>query len=200
MTEAGGQRVIGGWQGFGVPAAAARRIDWRHEVGIAILAAAFSTLLGGAVGPLWHHFAPALNLVSANDGSAAATKALIGDDLWLGLFGILAGVVCTAFVVATSPRAARGPGAALGLALGGVLGSYVAAHLGHRIGHDDMLAALRRTFPQARMSGINAFLGYYDFKVRAVGVLYAWPIAALACTGLTTLAHAIRFPDRDDVG
>jgi hypothetical protein len=167
-------------------------VDWRREAVVGALVVVFSTLLGGAVGPIWHAVAPRLNLVAANDGSSAATKLLIGDDLWLGLVGVLAGVLCVLALVSAFPAAARGPGAVIGLAVGGILGSIVAAHIGHDIGHRQMTASLRRTFPHAQPGGIRVFLSYYDFRVRALPVLVGWPLAAVACAGLVSLTGAIR--------
>jgi hypothetical protein len=167
-------------------------VDWRAEAVAGGLITVFSALLGGALGPIWHAVAPRLNLVAANDGSEAATKLLIGDDLWLGLLGIVAGVGCVFLLVITFPGAARGPGAVIGLAAGGILGSLVAAHVGHQIGHRQMVSALGRTFPDARPGGIKAFLTYYDFRVRAQEVLIGWPVAAVACAGLVSVAGLVR--------
>lgn len=193
MSDIADAPVPVGWRGVSAPfGVAADPIDWRYEGIVAVLVAVFSTLLGGAVGPIWHALAPKLNLVSANNGSAAATKALLSDDVWFGFIGLAVGVFCVAVAAFVSPRLVRGPGAMIGLAVGGLLGSAVAAHIGHHIGHDDMLAALHRTFPGARPSGIRDYLQFYDFKVRATSVVLAWPFAAVACAGLVTLSHHVR--------
>jgi hypothetical protein len=206
MSELADTQTALGWQGMSTPyGVAADPVDWRHEGLIAGLVAVFSTLLGGAVGPIWHALAPKLDLVAANNGSAAATKALLGDDVWFGFIGIAAGVLCVAVIASISPRLVRGPGAMAGLAVGGVLGSLVAAHIGHHVGHDDMLSALNRTFPGAKASGIRNFIGFYDFKVRASAVVLGWPLAAVVSAGLVTLAHQFRetvhgHPERPPAG
>jgi hypothetical protein len=189
VLEAGGE-----WRGRSAPVArpADRRLDWRRELTAFGLITVFSALVGGAVGPIWHAVAPQLNLVSANDGSAAATKVLIGDDLWLGLVGILAGVACVLVLAVVARAMLRGPGAVLGLAAGGFLGSLVAAHLGHRVGHHQMVAGLATAFPHAKQHGIRLFLSYYDFRVRARAVLLGWPLAAVAGAGLVSLADQVR--------
>ena len=181
-----------GWQGVSPYGVAADPVDWRHEWVVLGLVTVFSTLFGGAVGPIWHALAPKINLVSANDGSAAASKALLSDDVWFGLIGVAAGVLCVAIVAVVSPRLVRGPGAVVGLAIGGMLGSLVAAHVGHHIGHRDMLSALNRTYPGAKSSEIRDFFNLYDFKVRATAVVLGWPLAAVAVSGLVTLGHQMR--------
>jgi Flp pilus assembly pilin Flp len=192
MSELADPQVPLGWQGVSPYGVAADPVDWRHEAVVLGLVTAFSTLLGGAVGPIWHALAPKLNLVSAENGSAAATKALLSDDIWFGLIGIAAGVFCVAVVAFVSPRLVRGPGAMLGLAVGGLLGSLVAAHVGHHIGHDDMLSALHRIYPDAKPGGIRDYLGFYDFKVRAAAVVLGWPLAAVVIAALVTLGHQLR--------
>jgi hypothetical protein len=192
VSELADSPVPLGWQGVAPYGVAADPVDWRREGVVLGLVAAFSTLFGGAVGPIWHALAPKLNLVAANNGSAAATKALIGDDVWFGCIGIAAGVLCVAGVAFFSPRLARGPGAMVGLAVGGLLGSMVAAHVGHHIGHDDMLSALHRVYPGAKPSGIRNYLIYYDFKVRASAVVLGWPLAAVVSAGLVTIGHQVR--------
>jgi hypothetical protein len=175
-------------------------VDWRHESVVGALVVVFSTLLGGAVGPVWHALAPRLNVVGAFNGSSAATKLLVGDDLWLGLVGILAGVVCVLALVTAFPDAARGPGAVIGLAVGGVLGSIVAAHIGHQIGHRQITSGFHRSYPGASPSLRQAFLGLYDFRVRAHAVLVGWPLAAVACVGLVTVAGAFREAGQSTAG
>jgi hypothetical protein len=182
-----------GWQGALAPyGVAADPVDWRQEGVVAALVLVFSTLFGGAVGLIWHALAPKLNLVAANNGSAAATKALLGDDIWFGFIGVAAGVLCVAAAAIVAPRVVRGPGAMVGLAVGGLLGSLVAAHIGHHIGHDDMLSALNQTFPGAKPGGIHNYLSFYDFRVRTSAVILSWPFAAVVSASLVTLGHHFR--------
>jgi hypothetical protein len=191
--------VAGGWQGWqstGIAVAVHEQVVWRREIVTGAVVAVYSTLLGAAAGPLWYQLAPRLNLVSANNGSSSATKTLIGDDLWLALVAALAGVVCVVLLTVVAPRALGGPGTVVGLAVGGVLGALVAAHIGHRLGHDHIASSLSRLFPGAPHRQVNAFLGYYDFKLRAVGVAMAWPLAAVVADLAVLGARSLRGSQR----
>ena len=103
-------------------------INWPGEAVILVLAAAYSTLVGGVMGLIWPRVAPHIDVINAYyEGSVAANKALIGDDVWFGFLGILAAIVCVSTLLLTARDLGRGPGAVLGVAIGGVLGSLVAA-------------------------------------------------------------------------
>jgi hypothetical protein len=158
-------------------------VDWRSESLVATLVVAYSVLLGGAVGLIWPRVAPHIRLVPAINGSEAATKALLGDDMWLAFLGIIAGVVSVALLALIARDASAGPGGVVGLAVGGVLGSLVAAHVGHLEQHPHVAAALRSSFPGITRHSVATILGYFDFKVRATAVLVAWPFAAVAVHG-----------------
>jgi hypothetical protein len=168
-------------------------VDWRAELRILVLVTAFSALLGEAVGLIWHALAPTVGIVAAAEGSSAATKALIGDDLWLALLGIVAGVVCVALLLVVAPDAARGPGATVGLAVGGVLGSIVAARVGHLVGHHDLTGVLHASLPHVSGKIDRLILHYFDFTVRAKPVLLGWPFVAIL---LNTLIVALRKTNR----
>ena len=154
-------------------------VDWSLEAGTALLVTVFGALFGAIVGVLWHAVAPQIGVVAAVEGSSAATKALIGDDLWLGLLGIVAGVVAVLLVTLVAPNATGGPGAQVGLAVGGVLGMLVAARVGHLIGHQDLAGVVATRFPQGGQRVVDLVLGYFDFKVRASAVLLTWPMASI---------------------
>ncbi|HTW20289.1 MAG TPA: DUF2567 domain-containing protein [Mycobacteriales bacterium] len=159
-------------------------IRWRAEVFVALVVAAYSTVLGGLVGMLWPRVAPHVRLVAAINGSEAATKALLGDDMWLAFLGILAGLVVVAGSFVLARDATDGPGGVIGLAVGGILGSLVAAQVGHLEQHPHVVSALNAAYPGLSRHSVRTILGYFDFKLRAEGVLVAWPVAAVA-------AHAI---------
>jgi hypothetical protein len=190
--------VVPDWQRWQVsvpeswpePQAAEAAVNWRIESVVAVLVVAYSTLLGGAVGLIWPRVAPHLALVRAINGSEAATKALLGDDMWLGFLGIIAGIVSVAVLALVARDAAAGPGGALGLVVGGVLGSLVAAHVGHLVQHPHVVSALQTSFPGITHQSLATILGYFDFKVRARAVLVAWPLAAvLVHLGATSLRY-----------
>jgi hypothetical protein len=160
--------------------AAQDTVQWPMEVLVGCLVAGFSVVLGAAVGLVWPRVAPHVDLVAALGGSEAATKALLGDDLWLALLGLIAGIVSVAVLNLVARDAAVGPGAVLGLAVGGLLGSLVAAHVGHLVQHPHVVGQLASAYPGISAHAITSVLGYFDFRVRAGAVLLAWPVAAVA--------------------
>lgn len=172
------------------PDAAEATIRWRTEGIVALVVVACSAVLGGVVGLIWPRVAPHIHLASAVNGSEAATKALLGDDMWLALLGVLAGVVSVALLALVAWDTGTGPGAVVGLAVGGVLGSIVAARVGHLIEHPHIVVAIRASFPGITPHSVAAIVGYFDFRVRARAVLVAWPLTAVVLhTVLATLRH-----------
>jgi hypothetical protein len=171
------------------PEATEAPVRWRAEIAIFGLVTAYSLLLGGAVGLIWPRLAPHVQLVEAINGSEAATKALLGDDMWLALLGVLAGVLSVTVLSVLARDAGSGPGGILGLAVGGVLGSLVAAHVGHLVQHPHVVSALRAAYPHLDRHQVTTILGYFDFRVRANGVLVAWPVSAVI---LATATSALR--------
>jgi hypothetical protein len=138
---------------------------------------------------IWPRVAPHLRLGDAINGSEAATKALLGDDMWFALLGIIAGVAAMVVAAVMARDAAAGPGGVLGLAVGGVLGSLVAAQVGHLVQHPHVLAALTSSYPGITTHSIHTILGYFDFKLRAKAVLVAWPLAAVVAHTVWSFAH-----------
>jgi hypothetical protein len=162
------------------------RSSIRTEVGLGVVVAAFSTLLGAAVGLIWAAGAPRIHLAGAVDGSESAAKPLIGDDVRLGLLGIVAGILMAVVVLVAGRHRDRGPGEVLGLALGGVLGALVAARVGDVSRHHEMVKALAAVVPGVSSKESARLLGFFGFHVRATGVLMLWPIAAVAVHLLVT--------------
>jgi hypothetical protein len=191
-------RVAPDWQPW--PATAARSwpapayveptVKWRLEILVAEVVTLYSLVLGGAVGLLWPHVAPHVQLVKAINGSEAATKALLGDDMWLALLGIAAGVLSAALLALVGRNDGAGPGGAIGLAVGGVCGSLVAAHVGHLVQQPHLIASLQASFPGITHRSVSSLLGYFDFKLRTRAVLMAWPLAAVILHAGTS---ALRF-------
>jgi hypothetical protein len=167
-------------QTWPVPEARSESVDWRVEAMVAGFVAAYSAVLGAVVGVIWPRVAPHIHVARAVNGSEAATKALLGDDIWLAGLGIVAGVVAVAGLNLVARNAGAGPGAAVGLAVGGILGSLVAAHVGHMVQEPHVSTALRSSFPGITHGEVTTILGYFGFRVRAKFVLFAWPIAAVA--------------------
>lgn len=170
------------WQ---TPEATEAQVRWGPEALVALIVVAYSVVLGGAVGLIWPRVAPHVRLADAIDGSEAATKALLGDDLWLGLLGIFAGVLSVALLTLIARDAGGGPGGVVGLAVGGLLGSIVAAHVGHLVQEPHIRSELKASFPGITTHSITTIVGYFGFRVRARAVLVAWPIAAVALHAAT---------------
>jgi hypothetical protein len=86
----------------------------------------------------------------------------------------VAGVLCALVAVVLGRD---GPGASLGLGVGGVIAALVAERVGYLANRGDTLDALRHL--GVRLSALDQFHIDPFFKVRALGVLLAWPIAAV---------------------
>lgn len=154
-------------------------VEWLREARIALVVGAFVTLLGSVVGVVWHAVASKPALLDVASASEGAMKLLIGEDLWLGLLGVFAGVVSVALLRVVTSSAADGPGAQLGLAVGGLLAMLVAARTGHLIAHDSLAAALRSKYPDADPSVVTYLAKLFAFKLRMKAVLLSWPFAAV---------------------
>jgi hypothetical protein len=169
-------------------------ISWILEAVVAGLVTAYSVLLGAAVGLIWPHVSPHLDLVRAVDGSEAAAKALLGADMWLALLGIVAGIVASATMTFLAGDAGRGPGGMIGLAIGGLLGSLVAASVGHLAQHPHFTSELKAAFPGITAEQITLIRGYFGFSLRLKSVLLAWPIAAVAVHAAGIWVRSRRVP------
>ncbi|HET6817089.1 MAG TPA: hypothetical protein VFH66_07690 [Mycobacteriales bacterium] len=162
--------------------AQAEVVRWPHDALVALLTATMVTLTGAVVGLIWSATAPKLSLRAVVAGSEATFKSQIGADGRFLFLGLIAGVICAGVVVALGER---GPGAVLGLAVGGVLAALVANRVGVVAQQDATLSALRSLgIPHSAH-----VLDLVGFRVRAQGVLLAWPIAALVVHGLVTWFH-----------
>jgi hypothetical protein len=169
-----------------------RAASIRREAVVGAVVTVFSVLLGGAVGAIWPRVAPHVQVIRAIDGSEAAAKALLGDDMWFALLGIAAGVVAVALLLLVARDAGRGPGGVLGLAVGGLLGSLVAAHIGHHVLQPHIVATLHQRAPHLTHTQVQAVLGYFTFKVRANAVLTAWPMAAVILHAAAVIVRQLR--------
>jgi hypothetical protein len=172
----------------------------RAELGLGAIIAVFSTLLGAVVGLIWQAGAPHVQLAAAINGSESAAKPLIGDDVRLGVLGIIAGVVVAVVVLVLGRHRERGPGEVLGLAAGGVLGALVAARVGDLARHHETVRAIAAAVPGVTSAQTTKVLGYFGFHVRATGVLMLWPIAAVAVYLLVGFGRQWLLPRRGAVG
>lgn len=143
----------------------------RADLTTAALMAVLLALFAPLVGLLWAHLSPELSVTQVLSGSEVPFKAEIGDDVWFLLLAGLAGALTGAVAYTVG---GRGPGVVLGLVFGGLGAAAVAARVG-------FLAQRAHLLGQMRSHGVNPL--YYDaleFKLRALGVVTAWPIAAVA--------------------
>jgi hypothetical protein len=141
-------------------------------------------LAGPLVGLLWAAIGPELPLLRALTGSGSAYRTEIGADVHFLMLTTTAGFLCAAVAVVLRRD---GPGVLLGLVVGGLLAALVADRVAYLVHHGETVQTLRHlgvSLARLHTFGIDPF-----FKVRALGVLVAWPIAALV---LHTVAFAIR--------
>lgn len=156
-----------------VVAAPERAWRSREDLTKAVLVLVLLALAAPLVGLLWAHVAPKLDIAPLLNNSSVPYRAQVGDDAWFLLLTALAGAA-TGWVASAVSRG--GPGMLLGLAVGGGAAAAVAARVG-------FLAERGRTLAALRAQGITPraeLLNLVDFKVRALGVAAAWPIAAVA--------------------
>src|SRR4051794_4815894 len=160
----------------------------RHDAAALAITTVLIGLSGSLVGLLWSHAAPKLSRQSIAGivaGSETPFRVQIGADAWFLLLSALAGVVCA--LVALLLRG-RGPGVVLGLALGGGAAAVIAARVGFLAQRDHTRAAMHALgiAPHAQAFDI------LDFKVRAIGVIVAWPLAALIVHTLSLMVRSLR--------
>lgn len=186
------------WPGFAPPApptpaelaerAARRRADLRDAAVVTVAVA----VLGIALGLLWLWLAPRIPLIS--DGKAVFLKdtegeGAIGADGTFALLGLAFGALSAAGVFLWRRRG--GVLLVLALAVGGLLGSLLAWRFGIWFGPTGDVAA------HAREVGAGVTFDA-PLKMRAYGVLLAWPLGAMIVhLGLTAL-FGEREPDTDD--
>ena len=157
-------------------------LRWPHDGIVALLTTALVTIAGAVMGLIWSATAPKLSLTAVVAGSEATFKSQVAADGRFLLLGIVAGVISAGVLVALGER---GPGAVIGLAVGGVLAALVANRIGVIAQHDATMSALRSLgIPHS-----SRVLDLVGFRVRAQGVLLAWPLAALVVQGLATMLH-----------
>jgi hypothetical protein len=158
----------------------------RREAAVGALVAAFVGLAGTAVGLVWSGVAPGVAVGPLAAGFSGAYRYQIGADAWFLLLGGLAGVLCGLAV--TLVFGERGPGAAVGLAVGGTLAAIVGDRVGYLAVRGTTTAALRAIGAHPDPGTISQI----DFRIRALGVLGAWPIAALVVLLVVVAIEAVR--------
>jgi len=174
--------VPGPWQSAPAPEPAVR---WPADAWEFGLTAMFVVLSGPLVGLIWAQVGPGLPLLPVLTGSGSPYRSQIGADFHFLLLTGAAGLLCAAVAVALRRD---GPGVLLGLVVGGLGAALVAdrvAYLSERGGILDTLDHLNVSLATLHRYHIDPF-----FKVRALGVLVAWPLAALALHTIVLAARA----------
>ena len=100
-------------------------------------------VLGLAVGWLWYHVAPRIEIAKVAGGyvyASAEPEQGIAADGWFLIIGIALGLVLGIIAWLLLPRF-RGVGMLIALTLGSVLGAWAAWWLGYRLAHHDFTAA-----------------------------------------------------------
>lgn len=155
------------------------------DVWAGVVTTAVVVLLGAPVGMLWGAVSPRVEVRKVADGLDLVmpeTKAFIGGD---GSFFVLTVLVGLALGIAAALIGRRyGPGVTVGLALGSLLAAIVAAKVGQRVGYDHYVALRDAAAVNTR--------GDYFLKIRAKGVLFGWPVAALLALLTITAARSPR--------
>lgn len=144
----------------------------RSELRTGALVAAALLVAGVPVAVVWRLVAPLPRLVVNTGGVFFAeqnAEYAVAADGWFAVCSATAGLVA-ALVVFARARHSR-VGALVGLAVGGLLGSVVAWRLGMILGPGDALVTANGLDVGTRFDG--------PLRLSALGVLFAWPIAAV---------------------
>ena len=157
-------------------------IRLREDSVVALVTAVVVALLGPVVGLVWSAVAPKLSVASAIKGNEAAFKAQVGADVWFLFLALAAGALTAA--VAIWVFRVSGPGLVIGLAIGGVAAAFAADRVGYLVEHASTLNALHAA-GVAHPSGLGVSL--FDFRVRALGVVMAWPVAAVGLLAIVEM-------------
>lgn len=162
------------------------RVDWALELIVAVAGTLFLAVSGAVAGLLWDAAAPKLSFRAIEASSSAAYRPQIGADAWFLLVTVLVGVVTAVALCLVVRR--PGPGAAVALGLGGLLGAFIADRVG-------FVAERHMTTSGLHALGVQAtgeLVSLLDFRVRALGVVAGWPLAALAVLGIFLGIDALR--------
>jgi hypothetical protein len=156
------------------------------EAAIAAITAVYVALLGAAAGLIWAAVAPTSSIAAIAAGADAAFHPQIGADAWFLLVAAVGGALTAgaALVLMRDP----GPGLAAGLAVGGTVAAIVADRVGYLVHRGDLTTALVKIGAHPTGSAISLI----DFRVRSLGVLAAWPFAAVLVIGIAVTIRTAR--------
>ena len=161
-----------------------RRIAFVGDLGAAGVTALVSVILSVPVGALWAALAPSVQGTLSQGGvyyTAPEGKSFIGQDATLGIICAVVGLALgtLAFFVFRNKGTV---GAALGLAGGGIAGGYLATKAGRQFGpgHGE---AIQKMIVGMADNTVFAL----PMQLRAVGMLWFWPLAAIFMYYILTL-------------
>jgi hypothetical protein len=161
------------------------------EVIVGMLTTLYVSLFGPVVGLIWTAVSPKLSISALLANSDGVFHAQIGADAWFLLVGGLAGVL-SALVAWLVHRWVLqrhlSAGVAVGLAVGGALAAIIADRVGYLYERGVTSEALRAIGANPAGSAIAEI----DFRIRALGVLTVWPLAALVVLGILTSMQMAR--------
>jgi hypothetical protein len=146
---------------------------WRRELRDFLVTAGYVVFLGPVAGLIWWQLAPKQTRQSMTlllQGSVKPFHLAIDADVWFLLVALIAGLA-SALVVAFLRTV--GPGVVAGLAVGGAAAGVIADRVGYLAERAHTVAAMQAAGVAPRAMDL------LDFKVRALGVIVAWPMAAL---------------------
>jgi len=154
----------------------------RGALGTVLAATVVCLLLGPPLGLAWWIVAPTAQAI-VQDGAASLadpeTSAFIAADGWFAILGTLTGGLSAGLVFRRHRK--QGVAAVIGLAVGAVLASLLAWRLGHLLGPEELPPRARSAADGTTLEG--------PLDLRALGVLFAWPIAAVS--GFLSLTVAL---------
>jgi len=156
------------------------------EVAVALLTAIYVALLGPAAGLVWAAAAPKLSIPALVANSDAVFHAQIGADAWFLLVGGIAGGLSA--LIAWLVVRDETPGLAIGLAVGGI----VAALIADRVGYLHERGATTRALEAIGAHPTGSAISEIDFRIRALGVLTVWALAALVVLGIIMALRSAR--------
>ncbi|MGH3343137.1 MAG: hypothetical protein ACRDPK_09690 [Carbonactinosporaceae bacterium] len=174
-----------------LPAVRAAVATYRHDVRTGLLLTGVVTLLGVPAGLLWVAVAPEIDVVVRGHAvylTNPEDPGFIATDGWFAVIGAVTGLLTAA--LAFLAWRGRGVAAVLGLAAGGLLASLLAWRLGHQLGPGGLsLHAAGAAQAASRAAPL---------ELRALGVLFAWPMSATTLFLALTASFETEPPPRDE--
>jgi hypothetical protein len=167
-------------------------VPWRADLRALVVTAVVSIVMCLPVAALWVWLAPPVQ-GTLSQGEVYYTspegKTFIGQDGTLGVICCVVGLLLGAVAFAVY-RKGGGLGAAIGLAGGGIAGGYLATKAGTEFGpgHGSPVVAMI-----AKMADDTTF--DLPMQLRAVGMLWFWPLLAVALYFILTMLFGPVDPD-----